>query len=305
MAIATAAKTKTSKRRPGKAQKQKWAEQAKAKTEQALADLQAGIQAIHSSNEWKDMLNVASKFHHYSFNNLILIKRQCPDASRVAGYKAWQELGRQVRKGEQAITILAPCTIKITEENCGDRSEEIGTYRITGFKTTSVFDISQTDGEDLPSITTELQGNDQGLYDRLRQFARSQSFELTIDPPNAGEGGYCQYRPDGSIRINVSETNPLANARVLAHELGHALLHKEAEYRGHEKSGLKELEADSVAYCVLQHYGLDAGESSFGYIAGWNRNSEKAIAQLQESGARIMKATHQIVEWIESKSIQS
>ena len=299
MTTATKKRSKTST-----AQKAKWKEQAQAKTEQALADLQTGIQAIHSSEEWTAMLNVASKFHQYSFKNLVLIHLQCHEATRVAGYKAWQELGRQVRKGEKGIMILAPCTIKVTENNCGDRPQDIGSYRLVGFRTTTVFDISQTDGEDLPSVTTELYGDDAGLYDRLKQFAISRDFELTVDPSKAGEGGYCQYKKDGSIRINVTETNPLSNARVLAHELGHALLHPEAEYRGHGKASMKELEADSVAYCVLQHFGLDSSESSFGYIAGWNRSSEKAIAQLQESGARIMEATHTIVEWIESKSIQ-
>jgi hypothetical protein len=185
--------------------------------------------------------------------------------------------------------------------------EEVDIEHLVGFKIGYVFDVSQTDGEPIPPDPVSLlQGNDEGLFEALKVFAED---ELKMEVQEAGKdvlpgkvNGDCQYLADGlpSI-IRIKGSNPsLMKAKTMIHELGHALLHGEMEYKQHTSRSLQELEAESVAFTVLHAFGVDSGEYSFGYLAGWG-NGEDAVKAIQSSGERIRKAAHRIIAWLEER----
>lgn len=272
-------------------------EAAQQKQTEALAKLEEGITALATSGDWQEYLAFQSRFHQYSFRNIVMIYEQMPEASRVAGYRVWQKLGRQVRKGETGITIFAPVTRKIEDKDSGD-SKRI----ISGFKTATVFDVSQTDGEDLPDICSPIQGDDAGLFDALTDFAHAQGFTTQFD--SAGPNGVCHFAP-GGIEITINPLlSPLHQAKTMAHELGHALLHSAQQYREHNDSSVLELEAESVAFVVLNCMGLDSGDYSFAYVSDWADGTDEAIAQLKESGSRIQKAAKDIISAVEAAAQQ-
>jgi hypothetical protein len=260
----------------------------------ALDRLERGIQTLVNRDNWLNYLKTQAVFHSYSFNNTCLILDQCPHASQIAGFQSWKKLDRAVKKGEKAIRILAPLVRKDP-----DRPDEIASI---AFKSVSVFDISQTEGKPLPKIADRLEGEDRGLLDALKEFAISKGF--TIEAKDLGEtNGSCRYRDPIEIAINPHRS-PLHQAKTLAHELGHALLHCGERYTGHDPKSAVELEAESVAFITLHHFGIDSGEYSFGYIAGWNTdnaNVEPVIAQLKQSGASIQTAANEIITAIESR----
>ena len=186
------------------------AEAAQQKQGEALDLLEQGIKDLSESGNWEDYLKVQSRFHRYSFGNVIMILSQCQDATRVAGYRAWQGMGRQVRKGEQAITILAPIIRKVEDKTGED------VRRLTGFKGSSVFDISQTDGDELPEIRTALNGDDAGLIQELLGFATSRNIPVTFKGC-LGPNGICHFSKDGQIAISVESqlSRPLSVLMVL------------------------------------------------------------------------------------------
>lgn len=258
------------------------------KTKAALERLEAGLQALIESGDWAKYLKLQSQFHRYSFNNTLMIFTQYPEATQVMGFKQWQKVGRQVRKGEKGIAIFAPCKYKREDEN-GDEK-----HYLAGFRVAYVFDISQTDGEDLPQPCKGLQGDDAGLFQRLVDYAQSQHIQVETKPL-LDCNGFCRFKEQKASMIAVSgDMAPLQQAKTMAHELGHALLHGETDYRAHRPTC--ELEAESVAFVVLSHFGLDTGDYSFGYIASWK--SEDTIETLKQSGAAIQKAAAQIIDAI-------
>jgi antirestriction protein ArdC len=270
-------------------------EAAQKKQDAALELLEQGIKDLSESGNWEHYLKVQSRFHRYSFGNVIMILSQHPNATHVAGYRAWQDMGRQVRKGEKAITILAPIIRKVEDKTGED------VKRLTGFKGSSVFDISQTEGDELPDIHTALNGDDAGLINELLGFATSQNIPVCFKGC-LGPNGICHFSKDGQISISVeSQLSRLHQCKTLAHELGHALMHGEKEYRLHNGKSQIELEAESVAFMVLHHFGLDSGHYSFAYVLNWSGGSEEAIAQLKVSGQRIQSAAHQVINWVESQ----
>jgi hypothetical protein len=260
----------------------------------ALDRLERGIQTLVNRDNWLNYLKTQAVFHAYSFNNTCLILNQCPQASHIAGFQSWKKLDRAVKKGEKAIRILAPLVRKDP-----DRPDEIASI---AFKSVSVFDISQTEGKPLPKIADRLEGEDRGLLDALKGFAHSKGFK--IEAKDLGEtNGSCSYRDPIEIAINPHRS-PLHQAKTLAHELAHALLHCGNRYKGHDPRSAVELEAESVAFITLHHFGIDSGEYSFGYIAGWNTDNadiEPVIAQLKQSGASIQTAANEIITAIESR----
>ena len=272
-------------------------EKAQAKQQAALEKLEQGILNIATEADWRQYLDFHSKFYNYSAKNTMLIYGQCPDASHVAGYRAWQKHGRQVRKGEKGIVILAPCKKKIEDEKTGDE-----VWRLFGFTTATVFDISQTDGDELPETDTKAQTTEAELYRNLKAFGEAQGFKV-LEQAYPGAYGVCIYKPTG-IEIQV---DPLLSvelrASILAHELGHALMHNAEEYREHSLTSQKELEAESVAYCVTQYFGVAEDQKrSFAYITSWNRESEQALEQFKASMSVIAKTVKVIIEGIESAS---
>jgi N-terminal domain of anti-restriction factor ArdC/IrrE N-terminal-like domain len=262
------------------------------KNTDALELLEQGIKNLANQDNWLNHLKTQAVFHSYSFNNTCLIIHQCPDASRVAGFHAWKKLNRTVKKGETGIRILAPMVHKNTEDT--------ETVRVS-FRSVAVFDVSQTEGEPLPEIATRLEGDDNGVLGALKEFAISKGFEV-IEEDMGETNGSCSYR--SPIRITLNHNRSLLQqAKTLAHELGHALLHCGENYTGHDAKSAMELEAESVAFIVLQHFGVDSGDYSFGYISHWvasGADLEPVIAQLKESGVKIQKATNEIISAIDS-----
>lgn len=269
---------------------------AQQKQAEALTLLEQGIQNLATDQNWLQYLKVQSSFHQYSFNNVLMIVSQFPEATRVAGYRAWQAMNRQVKKGERGIVILAPMVFKTEDKQSGD------TVTLTRFKTASVFDISQTEGEELPELCATLRGEDEGLLSALESYATSLSIPVERDSSLGEVNGVCRFLPDQRIKIEI---NPLRaqrhQAKTLAHELGHALMHTAEEYRTHSAKSQRELEAESVAFVVLSSFGLDSGDYSFAYIADWSGGSAEAITQLKESGRRIQQAAHQIIEGVDAQ----
>ena len=269
------------------------------KTALAFEQLEQGLAELLESGDWQRYLKTQSQFHNYSFNNVMLILSQFPEASRVAGYQRWQELGRQVKKGSKSIKILAPLKRKIEKEN--DNGELEAKTGIFGFRTVSVFDVSQTEGEDLPEIVSSLTGDDQGLIDLLTAFTMNNNVPVLFQGA-LGANGWCRY--DGQTgeprQIVVDPLLPKQHqAKTLAHEIGHSLLHSRSQYNDHIPRSQAELEAESVAFIVLHHFGIDSSDYSFPYVAGWQQG-EDALENLRQSGMLIQKAANQVIDWIET-----
>lgn len=264
------------------------------KTETALNTLTDAIDALETSDDWKRALDVAAKFHRYSFNNVMLIHQQAEDrgftATKVAGYHKWRELDRQVRKGEKGLGILAPLMFKVEEDN-GDTGHRLG-----GFKVVFVFDISQTDGEDLPDTSEYYVVPDGDAPDRqpLIEFATNLGYRYTEGPTNwPGAKGVTDFR---AMTITVADgLTDAEHWEVLIHELGHAMLHGEGEDRPTHR-GIGEVEAESVAYVVSSVLGVDTSGYSFAYIADWGGEADKSAAKVvADVGQRVMKAAQGIL----------
>jgi antirestriction protein ArdC len=255
--------------------------------------LQDAVSALISGEDWQRMLQVASKFHRYSFNNQLLILCQRPNATRVAGYRKWQEFGRHVRKGEKGIAILAPCKYRTKIED--DSGEEMTVQSIRGFRVAYVFDVSQTEGEPLPEVDSLrpklLEGEaPEGIWDRLVELATSEGFDVVRQRRNA-ENGYCDF---GEREIGVRpDVTPAQAVKTLVHELGHGLLHGNDTIRTRE---VKEVEVESVAYVVCDAVGLDTGDYSFSYVARWSNGDTELLRTAAE---RVIECSRRILEGLE------
>jgi antirestriction protein ArdC len=258
-----------------------------------LDTLAAGIARLTSSEDWKGWLDMQSRFHRYSFGNVLLIEAQRPDATRVAGFHAWRRLGRHVRKGERAIWILAPLRRRVAvQSDHADDTPEVSRV-LAGFRATAVFDIRQTEGDELSATPVrKLAGGDpDALYVRLSGVADALGFSVEEDHLDAGRNGDCNHVTN---RIRIEERNePLHRVKTLAHELAHAVLHP-AGYLDTPRPEA-ELEAESTAYVVCSALGLDAGEYSFGYVAAWIGGGDEAIAAIKASGHRIQRAAAELI----------
>ena len=255
-----------------------------------LAHMEEGIAALTSSDAWRSHLIFQSRFHRYSYGNVVLIASQDAGATQVAGFHTWRRLNRSVGKGEKAIWILAPMVGKRTEP--GESSE---TRVVRGFKYVPVFDIAQTHGEAPPTICRKLSGDDPACcYPRLLAVAASIGFSVVDHQFGDGTNGDCT---PSRRRIRIEARNcPAQRVKTLAHELAHALLHEQAEDRA-----LAELEAESTAYVVGQAIGMDTGDYSFGYVATWAGGGEQAISGIKASCARIQRAAAVILQFFDDE----
>lgn len=265
------------------------------RTKDGLALLSAGIQGILQKpgfQGWTEFLTFLATRRKYSARNMLMIYYQKPDATAVASYKTWQKAGRNVRAGEKALTILAPIFARQTEEEKAENRPR----RLVGFKGVPVFDISQTDGPEIVSApVSRLQGDDFGILAHMIPIAEKDGWTVTfksMDGIHSDDlNGWCDYT---GKQIVVREGLFAAqSAKTLAHEIGHKLLHEGAT--GMDR-GEKELEAESVAFLVLHHFGIDAGDYSFGYIAGWA--GDEAEKTLQRNASRVLKAANEIIDAI-------
>ena len=261
--------------------------------DEILSALTEGIAQLTSSERWQEWLRTQSRFHHYSFRNTLLIMIQRPEAKQVAGFRAWQLLGRQVRKGEKAIWILAPVTRKVNEDNGSDGDAHDKTRVLCGFRPAYVFDIAQTDGEPLPEVCSLLDGDDvAGVYERLVAVAHSIGFTVEDAVFDDSRNGDCTH---DLHRIRVaSERSAVQRIKTLAHEIAHAMLHGEP----HERARA-EMEAESVAYVVCANLGITTDDYSFGYVATWAGGGDEAVANITASAGRIQHAAASILSSFE------
>ncbi|QEG36142.1 ArdC-like ssDNA-binding domain-containing protein [Bythopirellula goksoeyrii] len=261
---------------------------AKKLSDVALEELAAQL-AAGKSEELTKFLNTMSSFHNYSFGNCLLIVQQMPTATRVAGFRAWQKLNRQVRQGEKGICILAPLIGKKKAEDGSSEAE------LLGFRGVTVFDVSQTDGEDLPDIH-RIEGDPGEKLSRLHATAISLGITLSYEEDLGGADGVSQ---GGSIVLRSGLTSA-AEFNTLAHELAHELLHRGEDRKTLSKT-VKELEAESVAYVVSTAVGLRALAQSADYIHCHAGDSEQLAKSLQ----RIQKTASLLLEQLETVSLDS
>ncbi|HBE66687.1 MAG TPA: DUF1738 domain-containing protein [Planctomycetaceae bacterium] len=252
--------------------------------DQALGDLEEALSHGHSEG-LKSYLKFLSGFHSYSFRNMMLIFMQNPEASMVAGFQAWKKMGRHVRKGEKGLRILAPIVRKRKADDSeaakeGKKNRERDSDGqpkrvITGFRMASVFDVSQTEGDDLPEFGG-YSGDPAENLDRLKQFVASKDIELLMENPGGGALGVSE---DGRIKVSP-DLSPADTFAVLAHEVGHELLHK-GERRKDTTSSIRETEAEAVAYAVCAAVGLEDHSRASDYIQLHRGDTEKFQQSLE------------------------
>lgn len=243
--------------------------------------LEEGVKGVFDSEQYQKYLAFMGKFHRYSINNSLLIWLQRPDASYVAGFKTWQKMNRQVRKGEKGIKILAPCPHKFTKEYIDDDGNlEEKEIQYTTFRPATVFDISQTDGEDIPTICDELTGTVENFDELFEKLKSASPVPVEYEDIQNGALGYFNGM---AIRIK-SGMSQLQTVKTTVHEVAHALLHdrengEEKDANRHEK----EVQAESVAFTVCAMLGLDTTGYSFEYVANWSqgREAKELVASME------------------------
>lgn len=266
---------------------------AKKNINEITEQLKTGVKDIMESERYREYLDFMGKFTDYSFNNTVLIFLQKPDATLVAGYKSWQQKGRQVRKGEKGIKIIAPSRYEREEITTKDGEQTIMKIPYYTFHAVTVFDISQTEGEDIPSDPVKLlSGNVDGYDELIKRLESVSPVPVLYESFDSEANGYYS----NSLKQIVVKTglSELQTVKTLTHEIAHATLHTDGDKTDR---GTKEVQAESVAYTVCSMLGLDASDYSFGYIAGWS--SGKELKELAESMDVIRSIAKQIVTKIE------
>ena len=274
--------------------------------------LEEGVHKVFESDNYKNYLNIMSKFHNYSINNTLLIARQNPDATLVAGFKSWEKnFGRHVKKGEKGIKILAPSPYKkkvlvelvdpvsreIMLDINGNPVKEETEVNMTAYRIVSVFDVSQTEGNPLPQIgVAELTGNVDEYELFVEALKQSTSVPISFENISGVAKGY--YNPvTASIAVKAGMPES-QTVKTMIHEIAHSILHNDILDEAEKKDRqTKEVEAESVAYTVCQHFGIDTSDYSFGYIAGWS--SSKETEELKQSLETIQKTASGLINDIE------
>ena len=263
----------------------------------ALERLHAGVAELLDSEAWQAALKFKTKFHSYSFNNALLIYLQRPDATLVAGYRRWQQLGRQVRKGETSLAILAPIVRRV-EGKAGSEKET----QVVGFRSARVFDVSQTDGEPLPELPspTVLEADSETIRAVLvsaEAFAAAKGFSICYRELREGVfGSFSVTKRAITVRADLP---PLQTLKTLIHELAHALLH--AEPKKGERRHPCELEAESCAFLVLHELGLDTSRYTFRYLASWTDHPDELLV----AGEKAARAAAGMVAALEVLSAEA
>ena len=279
--------------------------------------LEQGIKELFDSDRYKEYLRVMSKFHNYSFNNTLLIAMQKPDASLVAGFQSWKNnFKRNVVKGEKGIKILAPSPFKIKQEMekidpttqkpvigaDGKPVKEEKEITIPAFKVVSVFDVSQTEGKELPDIAVDmLTGDVERFKDVFAALEKTSPVPIGFEKIAGNSHGYYHLEEK---RIAIDEgMSELQTIKTAIHEIAHAKLHDidpnapKEEQADRPDRRTREVQAESVAYAVCQHYGLDTSDYSFGYVAGWSSGRE--LDELKSSLETIRSTAAEIINSID------
>ena len=287
----------------------------KQKVKEITDKLEAGLKELFESEKYKSYLSTMSKFHNYSFNNTLLIAMQKPEATLVAGYQAWQKnFERHVNKGEKAIRILAPAPYKIKEERDkldpvtgemmfdenGMPQKEETEVTIPAFRAVSVFDVSQTDGKPIPELeVNELLSTVEGYEDFVQALMNISPVPIAFeDIPGDSKGYFSTAEKRIAVQENMSESQTL---KTMVHEVAHSRLHDKEVNQSMDipvkDRNTKEVEAESVAFTVCQHFGIDTSDYSFGYIAGWS--SGRNMKELKSSLDTIRKTASELITGIE------
>ena len=284
--------------------------------------LEQGITELFDSERYKEYLKVMSRFHNYSFNNTLLIAMQKPDASLVAGFTAWKNnFQRNVIKGEKGIKIIAPSPFKVKQQTekidphtrkpvmgkDGKPAMEEKEVTIPAYKVVSVFDVSQTEGKELPDIAVdELTGDVERYKDFFTVLEKTSPVPIGFEKIIGGAHGY-YHLEDKRIAIDEGMSE-LQTLKTAIHEIAHAKLHDidlnapKDEQQPRVDRRTREVEAESVAYTVCQHYGLDTSDYSFGYVAGWSSGRE--LAELKGSLETIRSTAAEIINSIDAHIAQ-
>ncbi len=289
----------------------------KQKVKEITDKLEEGLKELFESEKYKSYLSTMSKFHNYSFNNTLLIAMQKPEATLVAGYQAWQKnFNRHVNKGEKGIRILAPAPYKIKEERdkldpvTGEvmldkdgmpQTEEVE-IKIPAFRAVSVFDVSQTDGEPIPELEAkELLSTVEGYEDFIKAVTFVAPVPVSFeDIPGDSKGFFSPTEKRIAVQEGMSESQTL---KTMVHETAHSMLHDKEVNKDilapAKDRNTKEVEAESIAYTVCQHFGIDTSEYSFGYIAGWSTGRD--MKELKSSLDTIRRTASELITGIEEQ----
>jgi len=256
--------------------------------------LEQGIETILTSDGYQEYLRVMARFHGYSFNNVALIMVQKSDATMVAGFNRWKELGRFVRKGEKGMKILVPHRVKVAETEEGEDQ-----HIIRGFGVGYVWDVSSTDGTPLPEPpgVTELTGQDEHsaqVTNRLTGLLLREGITLSREDTGSAKGYYAPRRREIVLSRDIAGDQ---EAKTLTHETGHYL----ADHRGQVDRADAETVAESAAYVVMQHQGVDTGDYSFPYVARWAQDMKVFRRNLAE----VQQISHRLIEVIGDDCVPS
>lgn len=266
---------------------------------EAQKALQDGVANLVSTDGWKDYLKAQSRFHNYSFQNVLWLLSQGihrgVEVSRFAGYNTWRDLGRQVRKGEQSFKVLAPCGYKKLDESTGEE-----TFRVRGFRVVSTFDVSQTEGAPLAEVLKQLEGTSEvykAAFAKLAKYNTSRGLTVERVADLGGPNGvFNRMNRDIKVLDSLSDLHAL---KTLCHETAHSLLHDTVD--GDSRS-TKEVEAESTAFVVMHALGFDSAEYSLGYVASWADGDLKLV---QDVASRVQKTAKTILALFEEKAAAS
>lgn len=307
MSITTTSKSTTRRKPSAKAAAAK--KQARTEKLEALhTQMTDGLAELVAGDGWAAMLATAARFHRYSLNNVMLIQMQRPDATRVAGFGKWKELGRTVRKGETGIAILAPATYRATSaptaaeptpaaEVPEPRDEEGTAARVLrGFTIAHVFDVSQTDGDELPDVRPTLLAGERPheLWDALAAQVAAAGYRLREGNCKPANG---LTRFGDRVVVVRDDLEGLQQTKTLAHELAHVLLHDPATFTGTREQA--EIEAESVAYIVCQASGITTAEYTLPYVAGWAGGD---VEKVKATAARVLATARRVLDTIETST---
>ena len=305
------AETATMEKQEQKMSTEEYREMKEAELKAITDKLEQGVSDVFSSDKYKQFLDTMAKFPRYSVNNNILIMMQKPDAQMCQSFTGWKEMGRFVKKGEKGIKILAPAPYTIQREQTklddrgnpmmdkdGEPIMESVEIKVNAFKVVSTFDVSQTDGKELPSLgVEELTGGVDGYGTFLEALKAVCPVPMTFENVEGGaKGFYSQTEKCIAIQEGMSEAQTVKTA---IHEMAHQKLHAIENNGPKQTRGSKEVEAESVAYTVCQHYGIDTSDYSFSYVAGWSEGKE--MPELKASLDTIRRVASEMITAIDEK----
>jgi hypothetical protein len=281
------------------------AEQKAQRVKDAHDRITAGVEAIQTSEDWMNWLRFGAKFHRYSFNNVMLILIQCPEATRVASAGTWRrDFNRFPRKGTKAIWIFAPIIVKWTAAEIAEKPERAGQSHLVGFKTVPVFDVSQTDGDPLPEDPTAglvdlLDDDAPDLADEVAALVATLGYTIGSGDPDSISGSDGALGVTDLVNRTITIRPGMSNAqtfKTIMHEIAHADLHDPRVRPDDLSRSIAEVEAESVAFIVCEYFGVKSDAYSFGYVAGWAHEDVTATIR---TGQRVMTAAKKIIAALE------